>query len=49
MFAIIEFLLSIAGFIFTMALGVVITIGLDDTCRAFDVINDLNEENVYMP
>jgi hypothetical protein len=48
-FVLIELLLSIAGFIFTLALGVVITVGLDDTCRAFQDINELDEDAEYMP
>ena len=48
-FALIELLLSLGGFIFTIALGVVITIGLDDTCRAFQTINNLEDEATFMP
>lgn len=41
--------MSLGGFFFTIALGVVITIGLDDTCRAFQTINDLEEDSEFMP
>ena len=48
-FALIELLLTAAGFIFTLALGVVITVGLDDTCIAFNKVNDNNPDTKFMP
>ena len=47
-FALVELILTAIGFLFTLALGIIITIGTDDTCKAFDTINK-EEENPFMP
>ena len=38
-FALVELILTAIGFLFTLALGIIITIGTDDTCTAFNAIN----------
>lgn len=48
-FALIELILTALGFLFTLALGVVITIGTDDTCKAFEEINNLDVDTGYIP
>ena len=44
MFSIIELLNTALGLFFSLALAVMVTVGLDDTCDAFIELNELRGE-----
>lgn len=48
-FTILEFILTFLGFMFGLTLAVMVTIGLDDTCTAFEVVNNLDDEAEFTP
>ena len=45
MFSIVELLNTALGLLFSMAIAVMVTIGLDDTCDAFIKLNELRGES----
>lgn len=45
----IEFILTLLGFLFGLTLAVMVTIGVDDTCNAFETVNDFEEDAKFKP